>query len=77
MQIKLSEIRPGQRVMIEDISDGCPVKRRLKEFGLVPGTPVSCRFLSPGRDLAALEIRGAVIAARTRDLRTIAARRLP
>ena len=74
MEFILSAIRTGQRAVVTSISDACPLKSRLREFGLVPGTMLQCRFKSPGGDLAALEVRGAVIALRVRDLSDITAR---
>ena len=75
MEIMLCDIRPGVRAVVTDISDENALKGRLREFGMIPGTEVCCRFLSPGGDLAALELRGTVIAVRRRDLKGIYARR--
>lgn len=47
------------------------VKNRLRDFGLVPGTEVICRYRSPGGQVTALSFRSAVIAMRTRDLNKI------
>ena len=75
MEIMLCDIRPGVRAVVTNISDENSLKNRLREFGLVSGTEVHCRFLSPGGDLAALELRGTVIAVRRNDLKGIHARR--
>lgn len=77
MEISLNEIRSGERAVVTRIPDSSPLKSRLREFGMVPGTLVNCRFLSPGGDLAALELRGTVIALRLADLGGITARRHP
>jgi Fe2+ transport system protein FeoA len=75
MEIMLRDIRPGFRVVVTEISDDHAMKGRLREFGMIPGTELRCRFLSPGGDLAALELRGTVIALRCGDLKGIMARR--
>ena len=55
------------------VSMGCPeaLRRRLEDFGLVPGTEVTMRYRSPDGGVAALECRGAVLAMRTRDLKGV------
>lgn len=75
MEIMLCDIRPGDRVIVTGISDKCRLKGRLREFGMVEETDVCCRYLSPGGSLAALELRGTVIAVRRKDLKGIRARR--
>lgn len=75
MEIMLCDIRPGVRAVVTEISDENGLKSRLREFGMIPGTELRCRFLSPGGDLAALELRGTVIAVRRRDLKGIKTRR--
>ncbi len=75
MKIMLCDIRPGVRAMVTEIPDTNALKGRLREFGLVPGTEVICRFLSPGGDLVALELRGTVIALRRKDMDGIMVRR--
>lgn len=77
MEIMLRDIWPGVRAVVTDIPDTNALKGRLREFGLVPGTELRCCFLSPGGDLAALELRGTVIAVRLKDLGGIMARRCP
>lgn len=77
MEMMLENIRPGIRAVVTKIPDTSALKSRLREFGLVPGTELSCRFLSPGEDLAALELRGTVIALRLKDLKGITVRRYP
>ena len=50
---------------------GYALRRRLAEFGLVPGTKVRCRYRSPDGGVTAIGLRGAVLALRTGDLRRI------
>jgi Fe2+ transport system protein FeoA len=75
MEIMLCDIRPGVRAVVTNIPDSNPLKGRLREFGMVPGTELYCSYLSPGGSLAALELRGTVIAVRRKDLMGIYARR--
>lgn len=75
MEFMLCDIRPGVRAVVMEIPDSSPLKGRLREFGLTDGTKVHCRFLSPAGDLAALELRGTVIALRRADLCGMRARR--
>lgn len=75
MDIMLWDIRPGVRAVVTEISEENTLKSRLREFGMIPGTEIRCRFLSPGGDLAALELRGTVIAVRLKDVCGIMARR--
>lgn len=75
MEIMLSKLRPGIRALVTEIPDINVLKGRLREFGLVPGTELMCRFISPAGDLMALELRGTVIAVRLKDLGGIMVRR--
>lgn len=75
MEFMLCDIRPGVRAVVTEIPDSSPLKGRLREFGLIAGTEVYCRFLSPAGDLGALELRGTVIALRRADLGGMMARR--
>lgn len=47
------------------------LKMRLRDFGLIPGTKVCRRYCSPGGSVAAIEMRGSVLALRSRDLHQI------
>lgn len=74
MDIKLSDIHPGQRVQLLDIPQACPLKKRLGQFGVQVGMVARCRYVSPGRHLAALEFGGTVLALRLKDLEAITVR---
>lgn len=71
MEMTLDMIRPGMRAMVTDIRVERHLRRRLRDFGLIPGTVVCCRFWSPGEHVLALELRGSVIAVRRQDARLI------
>ena len=47
------------------------LKRRLKDFGLVVGTEICCRYRSPDGGVTALEFRGSVLALRTADIKGV------
>lgn len=72
----LDELRPGEGAVVKALPQDLPLSRRLREFGMVPETQVRCCYWGPGGHLTALELRGAVIAARRADLGQVAARRL-
>lgn len=71
METGLNCVRPGMRAVVTRIEVEAELARRLRDFGLVPGTQVCCRYRSPGGQVTALELRGTVIALRTRDLKHI------
>lgn len=74
METCLNCIRPGMRAVVTQIDAEAGLKCRLRDFGLVPGTAVRCRYRTPGGSVTALEFRGAVVALRTRDLQKIRVR---
>ena len=71
METGLDVLRPGATGIVIRVDAEPSLKRRLRDFGLVPGTAVCCRYRCPWGHLTALELRGSVLALRTRDLRKI------
>ncbi len=67
----LDSLMPGETAVITEVGSSVHLKKRLVDFGMVPGTDVICRYCSPGRHLMALECRGAILAMRARDLHRI------
>ena len=63
----LCHVKPGEAVIITAISDACLLQRRFFDLGLIPGTQVTCVGQSPGKNMKAYRIRGAVIAIRNED----------
>ena len=61
----------GEAARVVDIHTEGAMRRRLMDLGLVPGTRVECLGHGPFGDPAAYLIRGAVIALRAQDARTI------
>lgn len=72
--IRLSEIRPGDRVEVVEIPKQYPLQQPLRQFGITPGSILFCRYCSPGAELAALECEGSVVALRLRELSRITVR---
>ena len=68
---KLTEIAVGEGARVFSLADGCAIKTRLADLGVIPGTEILCVGKSPLGDPRAYLIRGAVIAIRNRDARYI------
>jgi len=71
--ITIDALSPGQSATVESVEKS-PLSGRLKELGLVSGTPVRCLYKAPFGDPSAYSIRGAVIALRREDGRAVFAR---
>lgn len=54
----LSALRPGDRATIGHLEGGGPIRRRLLELGLTPGTEVTLVRLAPLRDPMEIRVRG-------------------
>lgn len=74
MQMGLDQVRLGIKAVVTHIEAEPLLKGRLQDFGCVPGTAVCCRYRSPGGFVTAVEVRGTVLALRTRDLKKIRVR---
>lgn len=74
METGLDRVRPGGVAVVTQVNVDPVLKHRLKAFGLVPGTKVCCRYRCPWGHVTALELRGSVLALRTKDLRKIRVR---
>jgi ferrous iron transport protein A len=71
MELPLSALALGERAYIHEVGGPPDMARRMKELGLLPGTEVSCELVSPAGDPAAYRIRGALIALRRQDARSV------
>lgn len=60
----LSDLHPGEIGIVKTITTKGPMRRRMLDLGLVPGTKVQMLFTSPVGNPIAYTIRGAVIALR-------------
>lgn len=74
MEITLDRLRPGMGATVSQIDTNDALRRRLKDFGFVPGTSVRCCYRSPHADVSAIGFRGSVLALRSRDLARITGR---
>lgn len=70
----LSRLRDGEQAMVTGIQEEGAMGRRLRDMGLVRGTPVQRLFESPFGDPAAYLVRGAVVALRRTDSRRVRVR---
>lgn len=64
----------GQKALVTDVCGNAALRMRLKDYGLIPGTQVCCRYRSPGGSVTSVECRGGVIAIRTKDMKNIKGR---
>ena len=71
MVMSLDRLRPGLTATVIEMKTSRGLSVRLKDYGIVPGANIRCRYRSPGGKVTALEVMGAVIAVRTRELRHI------
>jgi ferrous iron transport protein A len=67
----LNTLKEGQSARVAGLTADGPMRRRLLDIGLIEGTKVECLQKSPAGDPVAYAIRGAVIALRAEDSRTI------
>lgn len=63
----LSDLKAGEKSVVEKIVINGDMKRRFLDLGLISGTEVECVGVSPAGDPKAYCIRGAVIAIRNKD----------
>ena len=71
METGLHKMCLGASSVVTHVDAEPAFKRRLRDFGLVPGTKVACRYRSPGGQVTAVSFKGTVLAMRTRDLKKI------
>ncbi len=63
----LGTLMPGECGIIASLEEGCEMKRRFMDIGLIPGTRVLCVGISPLGDPRAYLIRGKTVAIRGSD----------
>ena len=71
MEQTLDALAGGQRAYITGVDNSTGMARRLEELGLLPGTRVICELVASGGDPVAYRVRGALIALRRRDARSV------
>lgn len=67
----LHELNVGQKAVVYRLCTAGSMRRRLLDIGLAENTVVECVSKSPAGDPIAFFIRGAVIAIRAEDCRTV------
>jgi ferrous iron transport protein A len=71
MTTRLSQLTIGSRAVIARVEGERPVRRRLMELGLVPGTSVALVNIAPLGDPLELEVRGCRLSIRQREASAI------
>lgn len=71
MQVSVDKLPIDVPAVVSQICCGKEFKKRLEDFGLVPGTKITARYRSPDGGVVALEFRGTVIAIRICDLKGV------
>lgn len=71
VSLRLPQVPLRTPCLVKAITGGRPVRRRLLELGLVPGTQVSVVGVSPLGDPLELEVRGSRLSIRKKEALTI------
>lgn len=61
----------GQSGRVLCLRAGAGMDRRLMDLGFTPGAQASCVLAAPGKGMRAYRVRGAVIALRQKEARTV------
>ena len=69
--IKLCDLKAREVARVNEILPECSIKERLFDVGLIPGTRVECIYNSPLGGMKAYRVRGAIIAIRDEDCRSV------
>lgn len=67
MSITLSEMTTGMTGTVQELSSAGPLRHRLLDLGVVPGTRIERVMSSAGGDPTCYRVRGAMIALRRSD----------
>ena len=63
----LDELKPGQMGMIREIRAGGPIRRRLLELGITPGSSITLQRRAPLGDPLIVCLRDCTLAVRKSD----------
>lgn len=69
--IPLSQLPPGQLAIVHSLSLHTPYLTRLRELGLVPGTPVQIIRRAPLGEPLEISLRGSSFAMRNHDAASV------
>ena len=67
----LVQMKQGDSAVVRELTSVGAIRRRLQDLGIIPGTKVECVQKSPLGDPVAYMVRGAVIALRQEDAKTV------
>ena len=67
----LAELPLGQSGLVLSLRLEEGIGRRLMDLGFTPGVQAACVLAAPGNGMRAYRVRGAVIALRRREARTV------
>lgn len=56
--VTLRELKPGQDALVVKVTTGGELGRRLRDMGLVPGTPLKVIGRAPLKDPVEIKLRG-------------------
>ncbi|MGF1447942.1 MAG: ferrous iron transport protein A [Opitutales bacterium] len=65
--VPLSKLRPGQQGVVETLDTNGPASLRLRELGLLPGTPVQLLRFAPLGDPLEIRLRGFCLSLRKKE----------
>lgn len=68
---RLNDVAVGKTANILRLESPSDIRRRLLDIGCTEGTPVTCLFTGPSGEPRAYCIRGAIMALRKEDAKTI------
>ncbi|MBQ7950261.1 MAG: ferrous iron transport protein A [Clostridia bacterium] len=71
LEFPLSQLPVGQSATVCQLQTSGSMRRRLQDLGIIHGTKIECVLKSPAGDPVAYRIRGALIALRKSDSKTI------
>lgn len=69
--MKLDRLVPGEQAVVRRMDTPKALTSQLKNYGLIPGVRVTCRYRSPCGKVTALEFLDSVLAVRTGELKNI------
>lgn len=67
----LNKLKVGSLASVFALDSKGPIRQRLQDLGLIPGTLLECLYSSKGNDISAYLVRGSVIAIRCEDAKNI------
>ena len=69
--MSLAHMKQGEIAVVQKLISEGAIRRRLQDLGIIPGTKIECVQKSPLGDPVAYMVRGAVIALRQEDAKTV------